>query len=197
MKVKTEAPTRKGLAAVSVAVGLMLGVAGCSGDSGGDDKEPSASQEQSGSKGTGTSGGSGQKADDEVLAQIKGDDEIGLTITSATRDSGGFVTVSGTLTNDGSEIWSGLKWRASESEVGDANPASMAGASLVDKKGKKKYLILRDTEGKCLCTAFQGGVSAGKTKSWYAQFPAPPEGNDEVDFQIGDLPTASIKISEG
>jgi hypothetical protein len=73
----------------------------------------------------------------------------------------------------------------------------MAGAKLVDKQGRKRYYILRDTEGRCLCTKFTLGVEGGKTADWYAQFPAPPEGHDEVDFQIADMPPATITISEG
>lgn len=59
----------------------------------------------------------------------------------------------------------------------------------MDKAGKKKYLILRDTQGRCLCTKFEGGgVDAGQSADWYAQFPAPPEGTTKVDFQVGDMP---------
>jgi hypothetical protein len=74
----------------------------------------------------------------------------------------------------------------------------MAGASLTDSKGKKKYLVLRDTQGRCLCTKFDGGgVDAGKSADWFAQFPAPPADTTAVDFQVGSMPPASIEISEG
>jgi hypothetical protein len=73
----------------------------------------------------------------------------------------------------------------------------MAGAALVDQVGKKKYLVLRDTEGRCLCTRFSGGLRQGQTTDWFAQFPAPPEGTTKVEFQVGAMPPASIEISEG
>ncbi len=72
-----------------------------------------------------------------------------------------------------------------------------AGASLVDEKGKKKYLILRDTEGHCLCTKFQGGVSQGATVDWFAQFPAPPAGTTSVQFQVPTMPPATLTLSDG
>ncbi|WP_306292937.1 hypothetical protein [Streptomyces tsukubensis] len=119
-----------------------------------------------------------------------------VSIKSAVRDAGGFVTVSGKVTNGGSERWMAEDWIGDEKELG-GNASSVAGASLVDKEGKKKYLVLRDTEGHCLCTRFVGGVRGGQTVDWFAQFPAPPEGTTKVDFQVGAMPPASIDISEG
>ena len=77
------------------------------------------------------------------------------------------------------------------------NGGSVAGASLVDQAGKKKYLILRDTEGRCLCTRFARGSKPGESADWFAQFPAPPEGTTKVSFQVGSMPPASIELSEG
>lgn len=129
-----------------------------------------------------------------MLAESK-DGDIGLTITSAVRDSGGFVTVSGTVTNSGSRLWTAADWRGDENEL-RGNASSVAGASLVDQNGKKKYLILRDTEGRCLCTRFTGGVKTGETVDWFAQFPAPPQDTTSVDFQVGSMPPATIELSE-
>lgn len=75
------------------------------------------------------------------------------------------------------------------------NGASVAGASLIDQAGKKRYLVLRDTDGRCLCTQFVSGIAAGKEASFFAQFPATPVETTEVDFQIPTMPTATIKIS--
>lgn len=110
---------------------------------------------------------------DQVLAEVKGENGITLTVTSAKRDQGGFVTVEGTVTNNTDNAWVAADWRGDEREL-SKNGASIAGASLIDQKGKKKYLILRDTSGRCLCTQFTGGVSQGATTQWFAQFPAPP-----------------------
>lgn len=129
------------------------------------------------------------------MVEVRGGD-IELAVTSATRDTGGFVTVSGKLTNVGGNFWSGVEWKADDTELAMKNPSSMAAATLVDKKGKKRYLILRDTEGHCLCTTFKGGVKPDQTKTWYTQFPAPPKNHDKVDFQIADMPPATVTLSD-
>jgi hypothetical protein len=119
-----------------------------------------------------------------------------VAVTSADRDEGGFVTVEGTVTNGSGKSWVAADWRGDERELA-GNGGSIAGASLVDQGGKKKYLVLRDTEGRCLCTRFTGGVQPGETTEWFAQFPAPPEGTTEVSFQVGSMPPAAVEISEG
>ncbi|WP_432069944.1 hypothetical protein [Streptomyces sp. AA1529] len=190
---------RRTMTAVALAAGLAF-TAGCGGgddDGGGDGKQPRSSEQSDGSGGGSDGGRSGAPADGEPLAEVRGGEDITLTITSARRESGGFVTVSGKVTNGGGKAWVAPGWEGDESEVALRNKLSVAGAKLVDKKGKKRYLVLRDTEGKCLCTSFGQPVLAGKSKTWYAQFPAPPNGNDEVEFQIADMPPAGVTISEG
>ncbi|KPH97464.1 hypothetical protein OK074_6492 [Actinobacteria bacterium OK074] len=191
--------TRKGrgaLSAVAVTAGLLLTVAGCGG--GGDDnsgKESSSSAPSASGSGDSATASTAPSSD-TVLAEVKGENGITLTVTSAEREDGGFVTVNGTVTNNTDSVFVGVNWRGDEQELAK-NGGSMAGASLVDQKGKKKYLILRDTSGDCLCTTFGVGVKSGATTTWYAQFPAPPTSTTEVDFEVGDMPPAAIKISDG
>ncbi|WP_405916225.1 hypothetical protein [Streptomyces sp. NBC_00728] len=187
---------RRAMAAVAITTGLLLTVSGCGGGDGGGKPTAASSSSQSDKGGGGAKQASPTASQDQVLAEVKGDD-VTLTITSAVRDQGGFVTVSGTVTNSGGQFWVAANWRGDEREL-SRNGASMAGASLTDSKGKKKYLVLRDTQGRCLCTKFEGGgVDAGKSAEWFAQFPAPPADTTAVDFQVGSMPPASIEISEG
>ncbi|MER5656969.1 MULTISPECIES: hypothetical protein [unclassified Streptomyces] len=192
--------TRKGrtaLSAVAITAGLLLTVAGCGG--GGDGQsDKGASSPPAPSKTDSGGGGSASKTPetDPVLAEVKGENGLVLAVTSAKRDGGGFVTVEGTVTNNTDAIWVAADWRGDEKELA-RNGGSIAGANLVDTKGKKKYLILRDTSGRCLCTQFTGGVRQGATAQWFAQFPAPPADTTSVDFQVGSMPPASIEISEG
>ncbi|WP_405960444.1 hypothetical protein OG235_20425 [Streptomyces sp. NBC_00024] len=186
---------RRTVTAVAIATGLLLTVAGCGG--GGDDKADDSPSSSAPAKNPDTTSGDDEPdapTENTVLAESK-DGDIGLTITSAVRDSGGFVTVSGTVTNSGSRLWTAADWRGDENEL-RGNASSVAGASLVDQNGKKKYLILRDTEGRCLCTRFTGGVKTGETVDWFAQFPAPPQDTTSVDFQVGSMPPATIELSE-
>ncbi|KAB1987861.1 hypothetical protein [Streptomyces triticiradicis] len=188
---------RRAMAAVAISTGLLLTVSGCGGGDGGDKPKATSSSSQS-DKGDddGAKQASPTASQDQVLAEVKGENGITLTVTSAKRDQGGFVTVEGTVTNNTDNVWIAASWRGDEREL-SRNGASIAGASLIDQKGKKKYLILRDTSGRCLCTQFTGGVSQGQTTQWFAQFPAPPAGTSAVDFQVGSMPPASIEISEG
>jgi len=185
---------RRALSAVAITTGLLLTVAGCGGgDDGKSDKGTSSSAPAKGSSG---SEESKQPESDKVLAEVKGENGLTLAVTSAKRDEGGFVTVEGTVTNNTGNAWVAANWVGDERELAK-NGGSIAGANLIDQKGKKKYLILRDTSGRCLCTKFTGGVSEGATAQWFAQFPAPPEDTTKVDFQVGAMPPASIEISEG
>jgi hypothetical protein len=188
---------RRALSTVAITTGLLLTVAGCGG--GGSERSDKGASSSSASA-THSKGGSAQsKAPESAappLAEVKGENGLTLAVTSAKRDEGGFVTVEGTVTNNTNDVWIAANWRGDESELA-RNGGSIAGASLIDQKGKKKYLILRDTSGRCLCTQFTGGVSQGATTQWFAQFPAPPADTTNVDFQVGSMPPASIQISGG
>ncbi|MEU5836449.1 hypothetical protein ABZ820_22645 [Streptomyces diacarni] len=193
MNLRRTTGLRRGLTAVALSAGLVLAAAGCGGggDGGDDTKEPRPSPTEEDGGGGDRPGGTGNG---EPLAEVRGGDDITLTIASARRESGGFVTVTGKVTNGGGKVWVAPGWEGEESEVALRNKLSVAGAKLVDKKGKKRYLVLRDTEGRCLCTSFGQPIQAGKSKTWYAQFPAPPEGNDKVEFQIADMPPAGVTL---
>ncbi|MGW4975204.1 hypothetical protein [Streptomyces mirabilis] len=187
---------RRALSTVAITTGLLLTVAGCGGgDSGKSDKGSSSSSSSATNSNGGTTQSKAPESTAAPLAEVKGSGLV-LTVTSAKRDGGGFVTVEGTVTNNTSALWVAAEWLGDESELA-RNGGSIAGASLIDQKGKKKYLILRDTSGRCLCTQFTGGVRQGATADWFAQFPAPPAETTNVDFQVGSMPPASIQISDG
>lgn len=179
----------------AVAVLTLFGVSACGGD--GEEGKGGGGPSKSGEgRGEPTSDNSADSdTSDEPLAEVK-EGDIAVLIESAVRDSGGFVTVSGKVTNNGSGSWIGTEWKSDEREL-QGNGGSLAGASLVDSAGKKRYLVLRDTGGRCLCTKFSGLLSQGDSASWFAQFPAPPAESTKVNFQVGTMPPATIEISEG
>ncbi|MGX1880961.1 hypothetical protein [Streptomyces sp. NPDC055287] len=202
MSVRHTMKARRALTAVAITTGLVLTVAGCGGDGSDDKSSGGASSSTPTDKGK-----SGEKepkeseakppAPDTVLAEVTGgDDNTTLIVNSAVRDEGGFLTVNGKLRNGKGGSWVPNSWRGDERELSN-NGSSMAGATLVDRVGKKKYLILRDTDGRCLCTQFSGAFKENEEKTWFAQFPAPPAETTKVDFQIADMPVASIEITDG
>ncbi|MDW4907655.1 hypothetical protein RB628_20455 [Streptomyces sp. ADMS] len=197
MKFRHTMKSRRAVTAVAIATGLLITVAGCGGGDGDKTDKNASSSTPSSTEGGGDEETESQTpAAEPALAEVKNGD-ITLTVTSAVRDQGGFVTVNGTVTNSGGEFWVAADWRGDEREL-SKNGSSLAGAALVDSKAKKKYLVLRDTDGRCLCTKFEGGgVDTGQTTDWFAQFPAPPADSTQVNFQVGTMPPASIELSEG
>lgn len=192
MSVRFTAKARRGMAALSVVAGLALGVAGCGGGDG-EDKKPRTTASASRDGGSDPSAQEGQA--EERLAELKGPDSLLLQITSAVRDSGGFVTVSGTLKNDGGDTVNvPAQLSGNETEI-IRNGRSLGGATLVDSQGKKRYYVLRDTDGRPLTTTNFPAMKSGESLPVFMQFPAPPADTSEVTFQLPMFATAPIKIS--
>ncbi|SFF46892.1 hypothetical protein SAMN05216251_11572 [Actinacidiphila alni] len=192
---------RRATIAVALAASAAITLTGCGGGGGGGGNKggdkPSASATASKTSGAGADGGDTPSATPtQVLAQIKGEKDIEVTINSAVRDSGGFVTVQGVVTNNGTNIFNADSWVGNETAL-SASGASVAGAVLVDEAGKKRYYVLRDTDGKCLCTMKLLSIQPKESRPFFAQFPAPPAATTQVDFELPTMPPAKITISEG
>ncbi|MFH0245887.1 hypothetical protein ACGRHY_26520 [Streptomyces sp. HK10] len=118
----------------------------------------------------------------DPIAQTRGDDDIvGLIYRVERRD--GIVTVSAGARNDGHKDFYASAWSY-----------SLEGSSLVDRKGKKRYLPLQDAKGTCLCTKIKSIIEPGETRLLYASFPAPPESTTEVDLQLANTQPVVITI---
>lgn len=192
MNMRFTGKARRAMVALTVVAGLALGSAACGGG-GGDDKKPQSSSSASKAGGSQPEAQEGQS--EEPLAEMKGPSGLLLQVTSAVRDSGGFVTVNGQLKNDGSEVAViPVELSGNETEIMN-NGRSLGGATLVDSKSKKRYYVLRDTEGRPLTTTGFSTLKAGETIDVFLQFPAPPASSTEVTFQLPLFPSAVIKIS--
>jgi hypothetical protein len=186
------------------AVALAVLLSACGGDNdGGGNKGDGRQPEKAGSASAaspepGTSeGDAGEAVPDtsKTLATINSSDGFQLVLHSAARDQGGFLTVTGSLKNTTSQALSApLEWNGEELSVKKTGP-SFAGATLIDKKDKKRYYVLRDTEGFPLTTTGVTMVKPGQTIVIFAQFPAPPATTTNVDFQLPLMPPAPIEIS--
>ncbi|WP_316779368.1 hypothetical protein [Streptomyces sasae] len=191
MSIRFTAKARRGMVAFAVAAGLAVGVAGCGG--GDDGKTPQASASVSKSGGSNASAQEGQS--DTPLAELKGEDGLLLQVTSAVRDSGGFVTVNGDIKNDGANsVVIPAQVSGDETEI-TKHGFSLGGATLVDSKGKKRYYVLRDTDGRPLTSTGITNVESGQTIPVFMQFPAPPADTTDVTLQLPTFSSGTIKIS--
>ncbi|MET7305773.1 MULTISPECIES: hypothetical protein [unclassified Streptomyces] len=202
MSIRRTARTRRVVAAVSVTAALALAVTACGSDGGGEAKDPGSSSSSSapskssdGDKAAQEDTSAGDNVDPNAnLAEVRGSG-LTLMINQVRRDSGGFVTVQGTIKNVSDRTQNSSSWAGTETAVANSNANSVAGATLVDKAGKKRYYVLRDTESRCLCTTGIPPLSAGESTPIFMQFPAPPSTTTEVDFTLPTFATASLKIS--
>ncbi|MFE2272411.1 hypothetical protein ACFXB4_24630 [Streptomyces lavendulae] len=195
MSIRRTVKVSGGTAGAIVAV-LALALTGCGGGGGGDAKAPAKSDSPK-SQGAGNQApvpSAGQSTEPtEVIATLNGQAGMTLLINSVRRDAGGFVTVNGQIKNTGSEAFTHTAdWRGIELK---GSGESVAGATLVDKAGKKRYYVLRDTESRCLCTTGVSSVDPGQVVPFFAQFPAPPASTTEVEFSLPTFATATVKIS--
>ncbi|WP_308354893.1 hypothetical protein [Streptomyces sp. Je 1-79] len=176
----------------ATAAGLVLGVAGC-----GSDDEPPKSQPSTTSSAPKSGEGNEKpqsEAPEETLAVLKGQDGFELTVTSAQRDAGGFLTVKGRLKNASDKGRAVPDLRGNETEV-LKHGTSLGGATLVDGAAKKRYYVLRDTDGRPLTTTGLAILGAGDSAEVFMQFPAPADSTTEVTFQLPTFEPGTIKLS--
>ncbi|MBA0051320.1 hypothetical protein E0L36_10580 [Streptomyces sp. AJS327] len=191
-------------AAGSAAVALAFTLSACSDDGGGKD-DKSSSGEQGGSDSSDSSDSSDEQGkqpeqadDSKVIATLNGQAGMAFDVTSATRDSSGFVTVNGVLKNTSD---SGFRhtssWAGGDLELQKADGGgSLGAATLVDKKDNKRYYTLRDTEDAPLTTTGISSVDAGEKLRVFIQFPAPPKKSTEMDLQIPTFQSASLALTD-
>ncbi|MBC2868280.1 hypothetical protein [Streptomyces mexicanus] len=192
MSIRFTAQARRGLVALAVGAGLVLGAVGCGGG-GAEDKKPEASASASQHHMSNPSTQEGTS--DTPLAELRGPDGLVLQVTAASPDSGGFVTINGTLKNDsGKTVVVPVALRGDETEI-VKHGTSLGGATLIDAQGKKRYYVLRDTDGRPLTTTDLSTIEGGQTIPVFMQFPSPPASTTEVTLQLPTFSSALIKIS--
>ncbi|GAA3297225.1 hypothetical protein GCM10020295_29230 [Streptomyces cinereospinus] len=72
---------------------------------------------------------------------------------------------------------------------------SLGGATLVDSKDKKRYYVLRDTDGRPLTTTGFSSLKAGESLAVFMQFPSPPASSAEVILQLPTFASATFPVS--
>ena len=61
---------------------------------------------------------------------------------------------------------------------------TVAGVHLIEPVGKKKYLVVRDSENKCDCSRGVKDVAAKSRVNLWARFPAPPDNVEKIGVVI-------------
>jgi hypothetical protein len=102
-----------------------------------------------------------------------------IDIRELKRDEGGMVTLRFQLSNDSDDAFGACSLRDSP-----ADPCgSLTGVHLIDGANKKKYLVVRDSAKKCVCSMMDNVRRGTKTNLW-AKFPAPPDNVQKVTVVV-------------
>ena len=97
--------------------------------------------------------------------------DVRVEVRDLKRGDGDTVTLRLRLVNESGDVFDAS---CSLREYGaNDNCGTFSGAYLLDAANKKKYLVVRDTEGVCVCSGIAGLDDGKKTNIW-ATYPAPP-----------------------
>lgn len=191
---------KRAVGATLAALALTTSLAACGGGSGNEEdkgRTPEKSASSTPAEDTSPEPSAGATVPDtsNTLTTINGSNGFQFLIHTASRDDGGFLTITGTIKNtSGKSLVAPVEWNGQEPQV-QRTGRSLAGMTLVDKAEKKRYYVLRDTDGFPLTTVGIAAVKAGEGVAFFAQFPAPPDSTSQMDIQLPMMPTATIAIS--
>lgn len=117
-----------------------------------------------------------------ALATSDGDKPgIKVEVVELKRTSGNTVNLKFAMIND-SDKDMGFGYDFGEGSTSDIG--TVAGAHLVDAEGKKKYFVVRDTEGACLCSRGLTSIKPMTRANLWAKFPAPPDDVQKITVVI-------------
>ncbi|MGH7828730.1 MAG: hypothetical protein ACREP8_01005 [Candidatus Binatia bacterium] len=101
-----------------------------------------------------------------------------VEIQELKRVSGGTVMLRFVMINDGDQTLSFGHNFVQPGISGDY--ANIGGVHLLDPVGKKKYLVIRDTQNNCDCSKGLKNVDAKSRVNLWARFPAPPDNVEKI-----------------
>jgi hypothetical protein len=99
-----------------------------------------------------------------------------IIVQSVKRDAGGTVTARFQLVNDSPQQ---IKTYGALGEY-----FGMDYVTLVDAANKKKYLVVRDADKKCVCSELKQDSKTGTKFNLWAMFPAPPPAVQKITLVV-------------
>jgi hypothetical protein len=71
---------------------------------------------------------------------------------------------------------------------GGGDFGTISGIHLIDAANKKKYFVVRDADGTCVCSRNIANIAAGSQSVLWAKFPAPPDDVQKITVEIPHFP---------
>lgn len=98
------------------------------------------------------------------------------------RTSGDTLTLKFVINNNSDEAvdLSGYNF----GEPGTADISNIGGTHILDPQNKKKYFVVRDSAGNCVCSNKLRDIAPGSKGNIWAKFPAPPANVSKVTVEI-------------
>jgi hypothetical protein len=116
-----------------------------------------------------------------------------VEIQELKRGSGGTLMLRFALINDADQKLNvGYDFGAGST----ADYSTVAGVHLIEPVGKKKYLVVRDSENKCDCSRGVKDLAAKSRANLWARFPAPPDNVERITVVVPKFsPMDDVAIS--
>ena len=104
-----------------------------------------------------------------------------VEIQELKRVSGGTMMLRFALINDADEK---LNFGYDFGAGSTTDSGTVGGVHLIEPVGKKKYLVVRDTENKCDCSRGVRDIAAKSRANLWARFPAPPDSVEKITIVV-------------
>ncbi|MBZ0229273.1 MAG: hypothetical protein K8F58_12610 [Bauldia sp.] len=107
----------------------------------------------------------------EVLSAEGETPDVRIEVRELKRGDGGTVTLRLRLVNESGDTFDAACSMREPGKNDDCG--TFSGAYILDAANKKKYLVVRDADGKCVCSGVDN-IDDGKKMNIWATYPAPP-----------------------
>ncbi|HKQ80120.1 MAG TPA: hypothetical protein VJ810_40885, partial [Blastocatellia bacterium] len=120
---------------------------------------------------------------------------VRVEVQELKRTSGDTLSLKLALINDSAESFNFGYALIEQGKTDDYN--SISGVNLIEGVGKKKYFVVRDTEGACLCSRGISSVVSKSRVNLWAKFPAPPQDISKITVIVPHFsPMEDVPISQ-